>query len=957
MGFHAGKVSVKSMVISTNRISLTFDDTEKIEKIGVSVPDAREGDISRISNPGASMDCTVQEAGNDHIVYTEAEARQLHTDDGVWTDDSQMSPADFISRCMTGEDARALSGEQTPLEEYTSSQLDRAVTRVKEERRNKQEAVEQQISRQRDVEEATRQTAVKLAADGQVSSQVMEQMLDSDLPVTPENVARLSHAMDMVAEIGSFSEASMKFFIGSEFTITPENISGSSSCTQGAAIPEKTEGKDDFSLIQSQVQELLVEDGMESDEETMRTARWLHDNDLPVTTENIRIYGQIEELKKVEPEVLTARITDQMTEGVLPEKANLVKISVAEAITAKRQLEETRLTMTVDALRNMSAKGIDLNISNLENIVEELRQQEKQARESLLQETGLPVTEDNARVMGDTLEAARNVLAAPVEFLGRAREVQDEATLASLSEQAKTFTAEFRRVEENYEAVGTEVRRDLGDSMSKAFANVDDILEDVGLDVTGKNQRAVRALAYNQMPLTEENIVRMKEYDSRVTTLMQDLKPQVVAELIRRELNPLEVSLDELREEVNSILEEQDVEDLSFRKYLWKMDHNKSITPEERESMIGVYRLLHQIEKSDGAAAAQVMKEGRELSLSSLLSAVRTRRDAGLDVQVDDDFGGLEEVVPSGNSISNQIGAAYETSLAGELRKTLSPEILHRFMEQDLDPTMEQILAACETQGAEEETSYYEEWAGEIRSMAAESEQSVLNFLAALDMPDTMANIQMVQAYFQPGAKFWHKFWKKEESETALESLEDPEKIFTVLEEIEENHGRELAREEQSVDINYEALRFQSLMNHSISFHGKMREHQMFEIPVFTEKGITNCNITIQDGGAGEKGSVEIAMESEEFGKLQATFKVRGFRVNGFVTVEQEEFLPLCDERMKSFEKELEENGFTMDGGSPVMGRRTSLHVGNRAEGTKNRDLYRIAKMFVVAMNRKDDEV
>ena len=111
MGFHVGKVSVKSMVISTNRISLTFDDTEKMEKIGVSVPDAREGGISRISNPGATMDCTVQEAGNDHIVYTEAEARQLHTDDGVWTDDSQMSPADFISRCMTGEDARALSGE------------------------------------------------------------------------------------------------------------------------------------------------------------------------------------------------------------------------------------------------------------------------------------------------------------------------------------------------------------------------------------------------------------------------------------------------------------------------------------------------------------------------------------------------------------------------------------------------------------------------------------------------------------------------------------------------------------------------------------------------------------------------------------------------------------------------------------------------------------------------------
>ena len=954
MNSHAGKVSVKSMVISTNRISLTFEDTEKMDKIGVSVPDAKEGGISRISQ-GATMDCTVQEAGKDHFVYTEAEARQLHTDGGVWIDDSQMSPADFISRCVTGEDAKALSEEQTPLEEYTSSQLDRAVTRVKEERRNKQEAVEQQVSRQREEAEAIRQTAVKLAADGQVSPQILDQMIDSSLPVTPENVARLSHAVDMAAEIGSFTEASMKFFIDSELTITPENIS--SSCTQGAQTQGNKEQKDDFSLIESQVQDLVVEDGMEPDEETMKTAQWLYDNDLPVTTENIRIYRQIEELKNVEPEVLTARITDQMAEGVLPEKANLVKISVAEAITARRQLEETRLTMTVDALRNMSAKGIDLDISNLENIVNELRRQEQQAKESLLQETGLPVTEDNARIMGDTLEAARNVLAAPVEFLGRVLETREENTLASLSEQAKAFAVEFQRVEENYEAVGTEVRRDLGDSMTKAFANVDDILKDIGLDVTGRNQRAVRALAYNQMPLTEENIVRLKEYDCRVTTLMQDLKPQVVAELIRREVNPLEVSFDELSEQVKTIQAEMEIEDLSFRKYLWKMDHNKAITPEERESMIGVYRLLHQIEKNDGAAVAQVMKEGRELSLSSLLSAVRTRRDAGLDVQIDDEFGGLGEVVPSGNSISDQIGAAYEQSLAGELRRNLSPELLHRFMEQDSDPSMEQLLASCQEEGTTEDTAYYEQRAGELRLMAAQSEQKVLNFLASLDIPETMANIQMVQAHLRPGEKFWHKLWKKEESETVLESLEEPEKLPSVLEEIEESHQKELAREEQSVDINYESLHIQSLLKHSISFHGKMRDYQIFEIPVFTEKGITNCNITIRDGSDGEKGSIEIAMEVEEFGKIQATFRVKENRVNSFVTVEQEESLSLCRERMNKFEKEVEENGFTMDGGSLVTGSRTSLHVGNKEKGAKNRDLYRIAKMFVVSMNRKDDEV
>ena len=55
------------MDISTNRISLTFDDTERMEKKNVSVQDAKDGGISQIQ-VGATMDCSVQEAGKHHIV-------------------------------------------------------------------------------------------------------------------------------------------------------------------------------------------------------------------------------------------------------------------------------------------------------------------------------------------------------------------------------------------------------------------------------------------------------------------------------------------------------------------------------------------------------------------------------------------------------------------------------------------------------------------------------------------------------------------------------------------------------------------------------------------------------------------------------------------------------------------------------------------------------------------------
>lgn len=943
------------MVISTSKISHTFDDTETGKRMAVSVPDAREGGISRISQ-GATMDCTVQkEAGRDYIVYTEAEAKQLHTGGEKKIDDSQMSPADFISRCMTGEDAKALSEDETPLEEYTSSQLERAITRIKEERQDKQEAVDHQVSRQREEAEAIEQTGIRGEAEGQVPEQILDQMVASGLPVTPENVVRLSHAIDMAAEIGSFSEASMKFFIGSEFEITPENISGSNFSANSMAANPIDEEQEDFSLLEEQVQNLLTKDGVKPDAKTMETAQWLYDNDLPVTPAHIQTYEQIKDLKDLDSAVVTARIADQMAEGVCPEKANIMKISVAEAITAKRRLEETRLEMTVSALRSMSAKGIDLDISNLENIVKELRAQEEQARQSLLEEAGLPLTEENARIMGDTLQAAKDVLGAPVEFLGHALTSREINTLSEMSVEAKSYTVDFSQAERSYEAVGTEVRRDLGDSITKAFGNIDEILEDLGLEPLAVNQRAVRALAYNQMPLTEENILRMKEYDYRITNLMKEIKPPVVAELIRREINPLDISLEELTEQVKNIGSEIEAEDISFSKYLWKMDHQKAITAEERESMIGVYRLLDKIEKSDGAAAAQLLNAGRELSLSALLSALRTRRNAGMDVQVNDAYGGLEDTVTKKASISDQIQAAYQQSVTGELKKHLSPELLSHYMEEGADLTLEQFLEHCREKGDTEDSFYYEEVADELRGILEGSEEKILDFLAKLDLPDTVANLRIMQEYMKQEPGEWHKRWKKEESEAVLESLDDPGKLDTLIAEIEENHKKELVETGQSDDINYEALQSQNLMNRTITFFGKMRDYQMYEIPIFTEQGITTCNVTIKDSAGMQKGKIEIAMESVEFGRMQATFKVNGTHVNGFVSVEQETSVALCKRRMDQFEKDLEENGFTMDGGGLVEGSRSSLHIGNRSEGTKNKDLYRIAKMFVISMNRKDD--
>lgn len=285
----------------------------------------------------------------------------------------------------------------------------------------------------------------------------------------------------------------------------------------------------------------------------------------------------------------------------------------------------------------------------------------------------------------------------------------------------------------NYEAVGTQVRRDLGDSMTKAFQNVDAILDDLGLDRTSANQRAVRILAYNQMEITKESVLSMKDYDAKVTSVLEQMKPAAVAKMIEKQENPLEMTMDEIEAAIQKIQEEQPDDDMILRKYLWKLDHKGDITPEERKSMIGIYRLIDKVEKSDGAVIGQLVKEGRELTFSSLLSAVRTRRAEGKEFTIDDDFGSLESQQSRGETISEQIGAAFGNQVIRRLKKELSPEALRQTGE---DVTCEQILEACETPESQaEDAAYYEVLAQNIRETAALSDDSIQACLEAAGIP------------------------------------------------------------------------------------------------------------------------------------------------------------------------------------------------------------------------------
>ena len=84
--------------------------------------------------------------------------------------------------------------------------------------------------------------------------------------------------------------------------------------------------------------------------------------------------------------------------------------------------------------------------------------------------------------------------------------VEESVTLNELHKEGSILEKQYKAASETYEALMTAPRKDLGDKISKAFRNIDDILEDMGLESSDDNRRAVRILGYNSMEITKENI-------------------------------------------------------------------------------------------------------------------------------------------------------------------------------------------------------------------------------------------------------------------------------------------------------------------------------------------------------------------------------------------------------------------------------------------------------------------
>lgn len=316
------------------------------------------------------------------------------------------------------------------------------------------------------------------------------------------------------------------------------------------------------------------------------------------------------------------------TEKVLHKKEEKVESVDAQQVSiTKRQLEELRLKLTVEAALKLNNK-IDIQTADLEEVVQELKMLEQEEN-----------IEHMESISKRIYTISKNKELAAVGVIEQAAEF----TLKGMDEAIQVKLAQ-----ETYNTVGTKPERRFGESIIKVEDQIQHILTMQNIEPTTQNIKAAKALVENSIDITAQKVEDVKIVMAKIETVLYELRPAMVAQLLKEGVQPDTLHIDHLIGCIHYLKEELGQDPMqNIAEAILELDSTNQLSMEEKEGLIAVYRMLKTITTRETQAIGFLLKNDRELTLGNLFEASKYIKQIGskngkMDVVVDNALGALE---------------------------------------------------------------------------------------------------------------------------------------------------------------------------------------------------------------------------------------------------------------------------------------------------------------------------
>lgn len=790
------------------------------------------------------------------------------------------------------------------------------------------------------------------------AASVESRMQGADIAVNDESVAEVKSTLEKSKELKPLSENTKNYMVanGIEPSIAgiyqAQAATSSSISADGVTIGRCVNAISDadFEALRPGIEKIIASSGLEVNDNTLADARAFIDAQIPVTKENLEYKAQLDaiDIEKIQadPDEMLNKILDNMKLGGKAENTLVTGSPIDDIRTALDTINRAEYsdvanvvskgeTFTIASLKlemdarsfriEYSAASVSTGNSEVRNQASDVQQAADKAYDTLV--TARVLMSANASVY--LVKNNVSILTTPIDELNsmlmeyeQADGMYEEAQIAytyvlearkTLNEivrnPARVFASMFDKMNETYEAVGTQIRGDLGDSLKKAVqGSADDIIRELGLEGTDEDKEAIKVLAANNMDMTKENVEIVKSVNAMINNLIKNMKPETVLNMIKDGVNPMNASIEEVNEyltEANDKASKDNEE--KFSKFLYKLDRTNGITKEQRKQFIGIYQMMNIFTRDAGVAAGALIKQGAEVTMNNLMTAYNSRKHYDMDAVIDENTG-MAEV----SGIANYYSALFMANGGLVTPNTLknvdnSSGIGEQSVEMFIEQLEDNFDAAAEEQ-------YYEEYLKEQQA-AVQAGADILRQIRNADTEINSGNIQAVKAFLESG-QFPDIRGVKTTRDYARDSIEKighKEKLSLMYEEMkdetEEGLQEVLSKAgdlDTQIDVNYEGFLDLRLKDRTIGYIKNLALRHDYRIPYITDSGsIGMLKLTlVQDDD--NKGRISVNMLSSVLGKVSVEAKADRESLGMYIvsdTAVSDEGIQLLDDMEESLKE------------------------------------------------------
>ena len=539
-------------------------------------------------------------------------------------------------------------------------------------------------------------------------------------------------------------------------------------------------------------------------------------------------------------------------------------------------LLEIQILMTAEAGINIEKNGLNINTVSITTLHQHLLAYDK---EIFMDELGKQLAHDIDsdelyNTAFNTREALYNIGKSPVEMIGSlyseiaySAGAENVVTVMSAAKTGMSIRARLNKAGVAYETMESTVRGDLGDSADRAVeASAGAMLSDMGMEDNKSNREAVGILVKNNMDVTKDNVMNIKELKSALDSLVANMNPETVLDMIRNNVNPYTTDIREVNEYLKAENEKngRDTDD-KYSTFLYKLDRTNGITAKERRQFIGIYKMMNMFTKDAGKAVGALAAQGADITMSNLVSAYNSRKSYNnIDMSVDDK-----------SDINVSVYENYYTNLFMTTGDKITPNTLKNV--NDNKPIYERSVenfceAADEFYDAAAEAAYMDEYMELVRQVA-EGDSAVINELEQGGEDITLNNIQAMEQLMMSDL-FNNRFGiDKNRARDIFDSLDDREKLTAKISSLCDAASDKLAEEIEKDDNSYDVVKSASITQMTAQMMVRSTRREDYTIPYIKGDGIGMMKVSFKSDSE-QSGKISISYEDSMLGNVNVNISV-----------------------------------------------------------------------------------